>query len=229
MEAAFADTVRRIASSEHDDWPNVMIVGSGDRAESARRGTDALLEALKASSGRTPAFDMSVSDPESLGLATKMASSAGLLSEGKKRPLCVMRGLERLSRDTAQVMKTVLSGCHWWICSAGTVGGPVSAALGMCLLLRAPPAPENASPVSLLGPGDVRAAWASGARVEDIVEGFKALALRLLSEREAFARTAQLDVDLKRNARPLLLSSIIEDAVADVLERHHIASQSSLS
>jgi hypothetical protein len=54
--------------------------------------------------------------------------------------------------------------------------------------------------------------------MERIVEGFAALAAERLPRHDAIQRAAQLDVDIKRSLRPLLLSAIIEDAVSELLE-----------
>ena len=91
---------------------------------------------------------------------------------------------------------------------------------GAFLTARCPPLPDEdrAAPIEFRAAKDVQVAWAAGEDMERIVEGFAALAAERLPRHEAIQRAAQLDVDIKRSLRPLLLSAIIEDAVSELLE-----------
>jgi hypothetical protein len=212
--------VRSVASSELDDWPNVLLIGSGkDRQGSSEAGINRLLEALK-SSGRTVIFDKSLTDPEATEIA-KEVSCVNTTNITGSRPVCAMRRLDRLNRDTAPLLKWVISReNNWWICSGATVGGALSSISGAFLTARCPPLPdeERPAPIEFRVAKDVQVAWAAGEDMERIVEGFAALAAERLPRHDAIQRAAQLDVDIKRSLRPLLLSAIIEDAVSELLE-----------
>lgn len=221
----FPEFVTSVSSSEFDDWPNVLVIGSGrSRQNSAEAGLDALIAALKRS-GRTVIFDKCVTDPDAIDIA-RAVSSVNTANLAGSRPICVMRGLDRLTRITAPLVKSAVSrGSNWWICSGATVGGALSGISGAFLTARAPESDVSSKSVVIGSPRDVQAAWASGVDVGRIVEGFSDLAVDRMSPHEAAQRAALLDLDVKRNLRPLLLSAIIEDAVADLLEHpRHIAS-----
>ncbi len=219
---ATAETVAEAASAR-DNLPPLLFLGSGLGHERPARADLAVSRFVAESKARgaSVAFDRDASDPTALedavaSLAVDTYSLAG------RRQICVLRRVDEIHASLIPKVKRLVS-CHsrWWVISAGAADGPLRALHGFFLVVR------NKAPVSVSVPvpvsvpvfyrvSSVAPAVASGASVVELVEAFRRFAVSKLPPREAAMAAAALDADLKENKRPVMLSTLVEDAIKDV-------------
>ena len=215
-----------------DDMPPVLFVGSGSgnkRCFRADLALDAFLEDARRG-GRVVAFDSAAARPGALDEAAAMAAfDTGCLLD--RRQVCALRLIDEMHPDDVPRLKRLIeSRGKWWVMSASGTGklrtllgffvlARVSKARAQALCRRyaAPPSPPPVPRIARIS--DAAAAVASGASVPEIVEAFRRYAAGRTDVRTAVVAAAQLDVDLRTNKRPLMMSTLVEDAVRDVQER----------
>lgn len=233
------------SAKDHDDLPPVLFTGSGSgykqtgRAEGA---LDAFLNNAKAD-GRVVVFDKLSLQEGAVDDAISLSSfnTACLLD---KRQICVLRRIDNLpSGQIPRLKRLINSGGKWWIMSASSPS-KVRSLTGFFMNIRiskkeagkiargqsndsseqslqrsfqrmtVSPAASSVPKISKVS--DVSVAVASGATIPELIEAFKKHAMATIPPHDAIRITAQLDVDLRTNKRPLMLSTLLEDAVRDV-------------
>lgn len=222
--------VENIASAarEWDDLPPVLFTGSGSghkRAGRAEGALEAFLRIVKRD-GRAVVFDRISVQEGALEEAVSLAGfdTARLLA---RRQVCVLRRIDELPADRVSCLKRLADSSRgkWWIMSAAA-GGNIRALAGSFLISRttkreaeamaAAAAPSSSRVPRIAKVQDVAAAVASGATIPELVEAFRRHAIRHAPPHHAVRVAARLDVDLKTNRRPLMISTLIEDALRDL-------------
>lgn len=221
------------AGRADDDMPPVLFVGSGTGSRRGARadGAVARFAAAAAALGRAVVFDRAAADPGALddALALSGFNTSALLGA---RQVCVLRQVDDLPpHEVTRLKRLATSSSQWWAMSAGSTGA-LTAVCGFFLKVRAtkeadaraPPDAAlrrmsiHAAPV-IARVSDVAPAVASGASLSELSEAFQRFAFRKLPRPRALEIAARLDVDIRTNKRPLMLSALIQDAVRDVEER----------
>lgn len=216
MPAARASSVAS-ACEMHDDLPHVLFTGAG---------ANAAVDDLVAASGRTVVFDETAS-AESIGRAVSAAALTRIgFSQSERRCVGIIRDVGGAPRSARGMLKRALEATGtWWIMSSASeysLGMP-----GLYLVVRTPGVHTagalDAPRVPPTAFGDK--AVAAGATTAEMVGMFASTLVGMgISRRVACELSCRLDVTLNANKRPLLTSTLVDDALEEA--ERFIASRS---
>lgn len=221
------------ACAGDDDFPNVVITGSGafdERRRSANAAMDDLLAAL-IGTGRQVVFDVRAGEDN----ISEIVGSVGRFdTKGlhKHRQVCAVRDVDALgSEDRAAVTRAAASrgGTRWWLLSCASSASLSPSLTGGCYNVRAPPAPESGSSGGagkIVTRQDVAKMVKAGVSKDALLRELWAYASERVSPEEAFRITRDADLALVCSKRGMMMAAILEQAVDDVL---HTAGSSGMS